>query len=91
VIENEIVYISACNQYPLHELEVTDWLAKENGLDTISTGEISIYNEIPDAYQIEVDLNYGLYTYIWLPKSHCKIVERTGPKLTEDNYKNARS
>ena len=74
------LYISACSQYPLHELEVTDWLAKENGLDTISTGDISIRSETEDAYMIDV----GMYKdYIWLPKSHCKIVERTGPKLKE--------
>lgn len=80
------LYISACSEYPLHELEVTDWLAKEKGLDTISTGDISIRSETENAYRIEIWIAVGdaymLDGYKWLPKSHCKIVKRTGPKQT---------
>jgi len=73
------LYIEPCSKYPLHELDVTDWLAKEKGYDTKETGMIEIIKETEDAYCIE---RAGRYHNVreWLPKSQCKIVERTGPK-----------
>jgi hypothetical protein len=73
------LYIEPCEQYPLHELDITDWLAKENGFDPQLIEEIEIIKETEDAYCIE---RAGTYHNIqkWLPKSQCKIIVRTGPK-----------
>jgi hypothetical protein len=77
------LYIKPCWEYPLHALDITDWLAKEKGLDTQLTGEISIETVKSDAYKIAFRAGaseyYQKYEY-WIPRSQCEIVERTGPK-----------
>lgn len=79
------LYIKPCDEYPLHELDVTDWLAKERGYDTQATGTIEILYITENAYCIEpTALSNGHFSYRdWLPKNQCKIVERTGPKQSE--------
>jgi hypothetical protein len=73
------LYIQPCELYPLHELDITDWLAKEKGFDSQLTEEIEIISEKPDAYCIGAKTE-NLSGEYWLPRSQCKIVERTGPK-----------
>lgn len=77
------LYIEPCSNYPLHELEITDWLAKENEFDSKCTGTIDIMYETSTAYCIVFDdetKEYDRSYQYWLPKSQCKIIERTGPK-----------
>jgi|NGEPerStandDraft_9_1074522.scaffolds.fasta_scaffold23129_2 hypothetical protein len=78
------LYIEPCDEYPLHELDITDWLAKEKGYDTQVMGTIMITQETSDAYWIFIfDTPERPCHRDWLPKSQCKIVERTGPKQSE--------
>jgi len=77
------LYIEPCAEYPLHELDVADWLAKEKGLDTKSAGTIEIIQETSDAYRIVFYYRAVAYyrkDQYWLPKSQCEIVELTGPR-----------
>jgi hypothetical protein len=77
--------IEPCEEYPLHELDVADWLAKEKRYDSQLKGTISIIYVTEDAYCIDVmitdtDKHHYFRRRHWLPRSQCKIVERTGPK-----------
>ena len=77
------LYIEPCGEYPLHELDITDWLAKENEFDFQCTSTIEILQETSDAYLIVFYYRAVAYyrrDQYWLPKSQCEIVERTGPK-----------
>lgn len=80
------LYIEPCSVYPLHELDITDWLAMERGYDTQASGTINIIYVTENAYCIELedipkyDDHRHYYYREWLPKSQCNIIERTGPK-----------
>ena len=80
------LYIRSCWEYPLHELDIPDWLAKEKGFDSQFTGTIDIIKETEEAYVIafqDETINDFQRDRYWLPQSQCKIVERTGPKKPE--------
>lgn len=78
-------------QYPHHELDVKDWLAKEKGIFNRNKQMISIEKESKSRIDRKGDPNQGAY-YIkfqtgvqeehWIPKSQCRIIERKETQLS---------
>jgi hypothetical protein len=66
--------ITPSEEYPRHELEIHDWLAKEKEILNRQKQEISILNESEKAYQIK--FKNGVQEEHWIPKSQCKLIER---------------
>ena len=77
--------ITPSEEYPRHELEIQDWLAKEKGILKRHKQEISIVKESKKRTDDNGNPNNGAY-YIkfkngvqeehWIPKSQCKLIER---------------
>lgn len=57
-------------QYPRHELEVQDWLAKDKGFYNQFKSGVTILNTTEKAYQIELEKSGEIH---WIPKSQCKL------------------
>ena len=66
--------ITQSTEYPHHEIEIPDWLAKEKEIQNRQKQEITIVTESKKAYQIK--FKNGVQEEHWIPKSQCKIIER---------------
>ncbi len=64
--------------YPRHELEINDWLAKEKEFFNQFKSGVSIQKATEKAYQIALEKSGEVH---WIPKSQCKIIERKEVKL----------
>jgi len=65
-------------KYPRHELEIQDWLAKEKEFYNQFKSQVTILRTTEKAYQIKLEKSEEGY---WIPKSQCKIIERTEMSL----------
>jgi len=65
--------ITACPEYPCHELFIEDWLAKEKEFYNQFKSGVVIIRTTEKAYQISLEKSGEIH---WIPKSHCKIIER---------------
>jgi|GEM_PF-3173024 len=60
-------------EYPRHELEIPDWLAKEKEIFNQFKSGVVILRSTTKAFQIALKKSGELH---WIPKSQCKIIER---------------
>jgi len=60
-------------EYPRHELEIPDWLAKEKEIFNQFKSGVVIRRSTTKAFQIALKKSGELH---WIPKSQCKIIER---------------
>ena len=65
--------ITPSEDYPRHELEIKDWLAKEKEFINQFKSRVSILQEREQAFQIFLEKSGEEH---WIPKSQCEIVER---------------
>lgn len=61
------------SEYPRHELEIQDWVAKEKEIYNQFKSGVTILRSTPKAYQIALEKSGEVH---WIPKSQCKIIER---------------
>ena len=65
-------------EYPRHEIEINDWLAKQKGIyNQFKSGAI-ILRVTEKAYQVSLEKSGEVH---WIPKSQCKIIERKETQL----------
>jgi len=60
-------------EYPRHELDIDDWLAKEKEIYNQFKSEVVILISTEKAYQISIKKSGEIH---WIPKSQCRIIER---------------
>jgi len=81
--------ISPCEEYPRHELHIQDWLAEKKGIYNQFKSKINILKitkEIDEngvdrgAYNIAIEKTGESH---WIPKSQCKIIERSEELLSK--------
>ncbi len=65
--------IVTSEQYPHHELEIKDWLAKEKEFYNQFKSQVAILKTTEKAFQIRLEKSGDEY---WIPKSQCRIIER---------------
>ncbi len=65
--------ITPSEQYPRHELEIQDWLAKEKEFYNQFKSQVAILRTTEKAYQIRLEKSGEEH---WIPKSQCNVVER---------------
>lgn len=70
--------ITPSEEYPRHELEIKDWLAKEKEFLNQFKSRVSILKETEKAYEIALEKSGEEH---WIPKSQCKIIERKEKSL----------
>lgn len=60
-------------EYPRHELEINDWLAKEKEFFNQFKSGVVILRSTEKAYQISLEKSGEVH---WIPKSQCRVIER---------------
>ena len=66
------------SEFPRHELEVQDWVAKEKEFYNQFKSGVVILRSTPKAFQISLEKSGEVH---WIPRSQCKIIERTEASL----------
>lgn len=74
------LYIIPSQEYPRHELEIPDWLAKEKEIFNQFKSGVVILRSTTKAFQIALEKSGELH---WIPKSQCKIIERNEEPLSK--------
>jgi hypothetical protein len=78
-------------EYPSHELEIADWLAKNKEIYNRQNQQITIINESSERIEPDGKLNKGAYQIkfekgvqeeVWIPKAFSKIIKRMEAKLS---------
>ena len=73
--------ISPCEKYPRSELHVQTWIAEKNEFANRKKSLISIKKETEKAFLVEFVT--GVQEEHWIPKSVCRVVNRTERGLGE--------
>ena len=60
-------------EYPRHELEIEDWLAKEKEFYNQFKSQVVILRTTEKAIQIKLEKSEEEH---WIPRSQCRIIER---------------
>ena len=71
--------VTPSEQYPRHELEIQDWLAKEKEFYNQFKSQVMILRTTEKAYNIRLEKSGEEH---WIPKSQCRVVERKEMSLS---------
>lgn len=71
--------VTPSEQYPRHELEIQDWLAKEKEFYNQFKIQVTILRTTEKAYNIRLEKSGEEH---WIPKSQCRVVERKEMSLS---------